>query len=60
MLDQHTINLLERLVMIEEEKNELLKKQNEILEKKLDYLNRWYRGLQWSKKSKHYNAYETL
>lgn len=40
MLDQHTINLLERLVMIEEEKNELLKKQNEILEKKLDYLNR--------------------
>lgn len=45
MLDQHTINLLERLVMIEEEKNELLKKQNEILEKKLDYLNRWYRGL---------------
>ena len=40
MLDQHTINLLERLVIAEEKKNELLKEQNRILSMKLEFLNR--------------------
>lgn len=40
MLDQHTINLLERLVIAEEKRNELLEEQNKILKLKLEFLNR--------------------